>query len=468
MRRIGLLAVLLVVACSAWAQGDTLQTADTEIFTQLDAFGVERQFGRGALVNTSDEAAYADVQVVAEVYDEDDELIGEGLGFLANQCGKNVPLDFVLGPEREEGFVVPLDIYETDTEIDRVEYSATGREVDLATGDGPVPVDGITPVSNREVARVEWWTTDADGEPTEPRLLYGVGCYRDVFTTYDWYEYDPAEDSTREVEHPRAEVALSDEFQENMNLVGEFSGEEFAAQFNRSGLTFEPSGRERAVFQNDINSLFTTEYDGSFRRVIDDQLFRSTLQGINWINEGRFIAYYYGAYGDGVTYLVASVDAAYFSTPERFSKPSVTVPEVTPNMGGVIVSGTFNNDETPGYYVKVPTSELYTRWFEWENLPGNNYPAPVYRSRGGAQSEDVVYFALPDENNEPRLHCYDRREGERYDLAPLPFELGTEDRAYMTLSPDGTQIALGANGVNGGVWLIDLDIYDVCEVEAAS
>lgn len=464
MRRIGVLAALLVVACSTLAQGGDLQPEDTAVATQLDAFGVERQVARGMLVNTSDTTAYADVQVVAEVYDADDNLIGEGLGFLANQCGKNVPLDYLLGPGRGQRFVVPLDIFEPDAAIARIAYSPSGREAEAELGDGPVPVDGITPVSNREAARVEWWTTDADGEPTAPRLLYGEGCYRDVFTTYTWYAYDPAEDSTREVDHPRAAVARSADFQEAMDLVGDFTNEEFEDQFNRSGLTFEPSGRERAVFQNDINTLITTEFDGGFRRVIDDQLFRSTLQGINWINEGRFIAYYYGAYGDGVTYLVASVDAAYYSTPERFTTPSVTVPAVTPNIGGVIVSGTFNNDETPGFYVKLPASEAYTRWFEWENLPGNNYPAPVYRSRGGAQADDVVYFALPDANDNPRLHCYDRREGELYDLAPLPFRLGTEDRASMALSPDGTQIALGANGVNGGVWLIDLDTFDVCAV----
>jgi hypothetical protein len=465
MRRMALLVVVFALALVASAQNDTLQTEDTEIFTQLDAFGLERGVARGTVVNASDEAAFADVQVIAEVYDADDNLIGEGVGFLVNQCDKNVPLDYVLGPEREQRFVAPLDLFEPDAEVERINYSASGREVAPAEGTGAVPVEGITPVSTREVARVEWWTTDADGEETEPRLLYGEGCYRDVFTSYDWYEYNPAEDSTQEIEHPRAEVALSADFQEDMDLVGSFTNEEFEAQFNRSGLTFEPSGRERGVFQTDINTLITTEFDGGFRRMIDDQLFRSTLQGINWVNQGRFIAYYYGAYGDGVTYLVASVDAAYYSTPERFSTPSVTIPEVTPNIGGVIVSGTFNNDETPGFYVKVPSSEFYTRWFEWENLPGNNYPAPVYRSRGGAQPEDVVYFALPDENDQPRLHCYDRREGTLHDLAPLPFELGTEDRAYMTLSPDGTQIALGTNGVNGGVWLLDLDIYDVCVVE---
>jgi hypothetical protein len=462
MWRIGLIVFSVLVWGAVSAQDDVLTVEDAEIVSVLDVFGVEQQIARGTLVNTGD-SGYGDVQIFAEAYDADNELIGEGLGFLANQCNKNVPLDFVLQPGLAQRFIVTLELFDLDTEIDTVTYTPQGRPTEMPAPD-PTPTTGIIPAANREVAALEWLTVDEDGEPITPRVLYGEGCYRDIFTTYDWYAYTPSEDTNRAIEHPRAADALDETFRENMDMQSQFTEDSAGFLFNRSQLTYEPNYGTRAVFQTDINTLVSTELDGGFRRVIDDNLFRSTLQGINWINNERFLAYFYGAYGDGVTYLVASADAAYFSTREINSTPSVTVPTVTPNIGGVIVSGTFDG-ETTGFYIKPPTAELYTLWFEWENLPGNNYPAPVYRSRGGAQSEDVVYFALPDANNAPRLHCYDRREGELYDLIPLPFRLGTEDRAYMRLAPAGDQIALGANGVNGGLWLIDVNAFDVCQVD---
>jgi hypothetical protein len=52
-------------------------------------------------------------------------------------------------------------------------------------------------------------------------------------------------------------------------------------------------------------------------------------------------------------------------------------------------------------------------------------------------------------------------------LTVLPIQLTTEDRAWTFLSPDGGTIALAANGLNGGLWLIDLDEFGGCGLPLA-
>ena len=47
--------------------------------------------------------------------------------------------------------------------------------------------------------------------------------------------------------------------------------------------------------------------------------------------------------------------------------------------------------------------------------------------------------------------------------SPLPLTITTEDRATWTLSPENNTIALAADGVNGGLWLIDLGALPSCE-----
>jgi hypothetical protein len=470
------LVICLSVGLAA-AQSDPLTIEASDLITQTDVFGVEQQVAVGQLTNTSDNA-YLDVQIFAGAFNEDGEQVGEGIGVLTNQCGKNVPLDFALQPDATQRFVVSLELYETDAEIDRIEYAPNGRPVEAMSADENGPIDGITPVSNREVAGLEWNTTpvtdedDTDDDEeieVEPRLLFGQGCYRDVFTTYQWFAYDAEEDSVAEVDHPRLDEALNPDFRENMDMQSQFTEDPFEFLFNRSFLSFPPDGGNRVVFQTDINILITTDFDGGFRRPIDENLFRSTLQGINWFPDGRFMAYYYGAYGDGVTYLVANTAAAYFSSTERNSTPSVTVPGVSPDISAVVISGTFQSggEEVTGFYRKPPASSLLSLLFEWENLPGNNYPAPIIRQRPGPNN-DVIYLALPDaeDNDGPHLYCYDTLTDDLTELAPLPFELGTEDRAYMVMSPDETQIALGANGVGGGVWLLDLNAFSACTPDA--
>ena len=464
MRRWLWMAVWLLggVAVATAQPGDVLDVDDVDIITRESAFGVVEQVASGTLINTGEDDAFADVQVFAEMYDRDGEVVGEGVGFLVNQCGKNVPLDFALQPGGEQRFVTTLELYDPDDSYDEVEFFPQGRTIEADSDEDADPTEGVIPVTRREVAALEWAQPDVvpgsvDSAEDEVSLLYGVGCYRDVFTTYTWYQYNLSEDTTRAVQHPRYEQATDPETLERLELTDD-------TLYTRSALTFPPGTATdgRLIHQTDINTLITAEPNGTFRRVIDDELFRSTLQGITWLPEERFMAYYYGAYGDGVTYLVASSAGAYFSTPERFSVPSVTVPGVLPDVSRLIVGGTFNDDEEPGFYLKQPAAEQFERLFTWDNLPGNNYPAPVYRSFGGPATEDAIYFALPNTDDEANLYCYDRVDERLYNLAPLPLALGTEDRAVMRLSPDGEQIALGANGIGGGLWLLDLDAFDEC------
>ncbi|MFN8451650.1 MAG: hypothetical protein U0521_24435 [Anaerolineae bacterium] len=57
---------------------------------------------------------------------------------------------------------------------------------------------------------------------------------------------------------------------------------------------------------------------------------------------------------------------------------------------------------------------------------------------------------------------FNRDEGQLHDLAPLPLKLADDERAWWWLSPDESQIALAADGVNGGLWLIDLTELPDC------
>jgi hypothetical protein len=446
---------------AVYAQSEDITVDTFSIETQVDAFGVEQLIASGSVVNDTTDA-FADVQVFAELYDEDDEIIGEGFGFLVNQCGNGLPVDFNLQPEQEQRFSATLEFYEDTTEFERIEFFPQGRSLEPTEDEVSTPINGVIPVTNREIAGLEWIATEIleEDETTTTEantLLYGVGCPTDVFTNYEWFAYDVNNDTTEITQHPRYDVATDPEIRERLELQDD-------ELFNRSFLSFPPNSDGRLIHQDNLNTLITAEINGTFRRIIDAELFRSTLQGIQWLPEERFIAYYYGAYGDGVTYLVASSAGAYFSTPERFSIPSITVPTATPDLSRLIVSGTFNDDESSGFYFKPPAAEQFELLFEWETLPGNNFPAPVYRSRGGIQPEDVIYFALPDENENVNLHCYDRRESELLKLAPLPLQLSTIDRAQMVLSPDNQKIALGAGGINGGLWLLELEEFDGCNL----
>lgn len=459
--RIGSLVIMMlsVIHGATLAQEQSsLVVSEYQVLEQRDAFGVNQLVLNGVIHNTSTDESFQNVSLFAEGYTAEGELVAEAFGILVNQCNENTPPDFILKPDHVQRFFAPLDIYEADAEIETFEFFLTQTLLPIeALPIGQPALRGVIPVTDHEVVRLEWVMSEAtETTPSQTVLRFAEGCYRDVFSAWQWFEYDPTSDTLNPVEHPRTASIIDPIVRERLQLLDD-------TLFNRSFISFAPNGN-RLVHQTELNDIITAEANGTYRRLLDDELFRSTLQGINWFPNERFIAYYYGAFGDPVTYLVASSAGQYASTPQRYSIPSVTVPGVLPDASQVIISGQFGEEENPtGYYLKPVATERYELLFEWVNLPGNNFPAPVVKSRGGLQVEDAILFVLPSDEGNPHLYCYDRRASELFDLTPLPFNLSTSDRAYMEISPDYQQLAIAATGVNGGLWLVELDRLSACQ-----
>jgi hypothetical protein len=125
----------------------------------------------------------------------------------------------------------------------------------------------------------------------------------------------------------------------------------------------------------------------------------------------------------------------------------------------VIVGGTF--DEGTGYYIHVVTNGFFELLFR-ADLPGNNWPGPIAVVDAEEDLVVRVYVAHPV-NGVPTLECYNREQDVLYSLASLPLNLTEGDRAKWWLSPNEQTIALAANGINGGLWTIDLNAMPPCQ-----
>lgn len=421
------------------AQEENLIAEGIRLTSRLDAFGLEQIVAQGVLINRGDEA-YRNISLLADVYDADENLIGEGFGYLVRACGEALVADFALQPGHQQRFAVQLDIFEPEAEIDRVDIlpqAQATEPADSPEGDG---LPGIRRISDAEVVELEW----IDGD----NLRYSIGCWRDVFTNRDWFEYNLSSGITEPATHPRA-AEVTDAMREAIRL-----GDPML--FNRSFFSFAPGGR-RAVYQTDLNTLATVEPDGSFPRVLYDALFNITLQGINWHKDsGTLLAYYHGGYGDAVMYLVANADGRQFSQHPTIALPSVIVPGFAANGRGVVIATTV--DDVTGYYLKPTTTDATIPMFEAEP-PGNNWPAPFYEITPAG--ERWIYIARPVDGV-ARLQCYNPDSQQLHDYTALPLNLASDERGWMWLSPDNQTLALGANGVNGGLWLIDLTQFPPC------
>lgn len=434
------LLALLLAALPAAAQVDGLQADELQVIASTDVYGLPTQTAVGYLTNRS-RAAFASIVLYAEVYDAGGALIGEGFGYLVKACGEALLPTFALQPGMSEPFAVPLELF-GEGEIDRV--AIIPQAVALApdpTLQRPTAPDGVTEVTAREVVAVEW--IDAQ------TLRYSGGCWRDVFTKRPWFTYDLNTRAVTARPHPRA---------------GEVTAETLRALrlddpaiFNRSFFSFAPNER-RAVYQETLNTLATAEPNGSFRRVLFDQLYNISLQGINFLRPsgGVFVAYYHGGYGDSVLYGTATVDGQALSQHPALSLPSLIVPGAAPNGQRVIIAAAV--DGVTGYYLRATNTNFSELLFEGE-APGNNWPAPIYDVPD--TGDPRVYVArLVD--GAPSLQCFNRVSRHLHDLTPLPLRLETDDRAWMWFSPQANQIALAANGVFGGLWLIDLAALPAC------
>ncbi len=452
VRRFLLLAYGLVFiwVSIASAQDEALIVEDVTVAATTDAFGLEVQTASGFLSNNGT-TAYNNISLLAEVYNSNDTLIGEGFGFLVNACGEALLPDFTMQPGMTESFALRLDIFEEDAEIDRVEVTTDAVEADTTGTALSSFMPGVTGVTRREVVSVEWLDNSS--------LRYSTGCWRDLFNERTWYEYNLSSGIQQAVTHPRAE-AVTDALRATLDL-----GE--SDLFDRSFFTFGP-GERRAVYQTELNTLVTVEPDGSFTRVLYDRLYNISLQDIYFpfASGGTFIAYYFGSQSDPVSYITANTNGQQLSqSPKDPGDPvsvdenftSIILPGVSANGKRVIVAREV--DGVTGYYLRATDTDFTQLLFEGE-APGNNWPAPLYHLNPENQRE--IYIARPVDG-QAQLQCYNIEGAQLYDITRLPLELANDARARMWMAPDGLTIALAANGINGGLWLIDLSALPACQ-----
>lgn len=447
-----LLLLLLMMHITAQANDD-LTAQDLEISTEIDAFGLETSVLSGTLTNNGQEAL-ASIEVIGELYDDDDELIGEGYGFVVDECGTAL-LDTPLQPGQTVPFSATVDRFE-DGDVARIDISADGipeepevlPDVDISAA--------VSRVSDREVVLVEW----ADNSQT---LRYGVGCDSAVFTTYDWFQYSLSDESTVALDaHPNAGF-ITEAFiaQTGINQITQ-SREQDPTLFDTSFLTF-PTQSQRIIYQTDIHTVITAERDGSFKRVVHEPLSRFSLQGFNWSPLGNFVAYYFGAFGEPVRYFTGSAAQGRISAELPNNTPSQTVPGVVNDARRVIISGTFAGsagEPITGYWLSSVLTNQRELLFEVDDLPGNNYPAPAYYRKDA--NTRYIYVVRPIEGI-ATLQCFYREGDELTTLTELPLFLDTDERAWAWLSPDFNTLAISADGVHGGLWLVDLTAFDVCQ-----
>lgn len=437
-----LLAILLVVF-SAYAQDVSDLTANNiQVIDGVGDFGQPVIAAVGELANGSDESAYGNIRLTAEAYDADDALIGEGIGVLVNACGVGLLPGFALQPGAAQMFSAPLELTDPEAEIARVEIIAEAEALD-PIAQAPL-AEGIKQIAAAETVEVQW---DAN-----LNLRFATGCETDLFLEWQWNLYNTDTEAYTPIRAPHADD-VTDEMRARLELQDD-------AAFAHSMLRYAPDG-DRVVYQNPINDFLTAYLDGRTRRGLYIGLNNRTLRGIYWQPDERFIAYYFGAYGDPVYYFVADAEARVISPSITNNPPSAIVPGLSRDGRRVVVAGEFN--DVTGYFLYVVTNNFFELLFE-AVPPGNNFPAPLLVSGGEEDLITHVYVAgLVD--GEPRLQCFNRDEGELYDLAPLPLKLSNDERAWWWLSPDNAQIALAADGVNGGLWLIDLSALPACAAE---
>ena len=444
MNRIMLFIILIfVTSLTVIGQEDTtdsdLLVDGNAVVAQLNAFDQVVLTAEGQIVNQSETIAYQNVTIFADVYDANDEIIGEGFGFLVNECGTGLLPSFALQPDSSQSYAVTLEIFEEDADIERIELFPEGSATDATENRIPEDLVGITQISDQEVVNVEWI------DPTSFR--YAVGCHSDVFTNQECSQHSLGNANPFGIQHPRAEEVTQ-------ALLAQL-GLTDPALYNRSFLTFPLTAR-RIIYQTDLNVMLSSEPDGSFKRLIYEDLARISLQGFIWLPEGRFLAYYFGAYGEDVLYFTASVEGQRISAFVYDTVRSTIVPGPRQDGARAVIATTI--DDVTGYY-SVDTAFGGTELlFEGES-PSNNYPAPIYATNDAGE---VFIYLVRDNEDDAVLQCFDLQTRELNTLAALPLQLTTEDRAWTWLSPDNSRIALAANGVDGGLWLINVQALGGC------
>jgi len=437
--RLLLVFLLTVFTLRGVAQDNNgLTAADPLLVTRADAFGITQTYIEGTLRNDSAQA-YTNLNVYAEVLDADGAALAEGFGYAVNACGAALLSDFALQPEQTVRFSVLLDVFSEDAALDgEIVLTASGEAVPARDASAPLP-DGLLQVSAAEVVQAEW--VDAQ------TLRFGAGCDSLPFVALDWQQYNRTDGTLERIEHPAAQYV-------NERLLSAAEITE-AGALEHSYIAMHPDST-RFVYQTRINTLYTIERDSQFRRLVADSLSRYSLHGILWLPDERFLAYYYGAYGDPVRFIVADMSGQRISGRIESVPQSQTIPGSTPDGSAVVISGTF--DDVSGYYLHSTTTALRELLFEAEP-GGNNLPAPIYRER---EAGLAYIYVVRELDGQTVLQCFDSETFALADLVTLPFTLTLDERAWMTLNADGSTLAIHANGTQGGLWLYDLSSAPVC------
>ena len=440
MRRIWIMLVCLLWVGVAAAQDDLLVASKPGLVTKQDVYGQTTLYANGTLNNKSSDKRFSNIELEATAVDADGKEVGEGLGYLANACGASLPPDFVLDPASSQFYVIPLELYEADAKVDQVDITIDSSSVDAPTATAEPLGAGVKQIDKGEVVQVEWID--------EHNLRYGEGCHRDLFTQWTWRTYDLRTGAVNLTPHPKAEL-VTEALRRQLGLIDPL-------YFQNSFLTFDPIGK-RVVYQNELNTVLSAETDGSFKRRMLEKLSDRTLQGISWLSKGIFLAYYYGAFGDLVTYFTADADNRVLSETPINSTPSLITPGASPDGQDVIIG--LDMDGKTGYYDKRAAYETTTLLFE-SPLPGNNWPGPLYEQ--DTDKAAFIYAAVPQDDG-AKLVCYNVQTKDTHDLTTLPLQLTSDERAWWWLSPDNNTVALAAEGIHGGLWLIDLNATKACE-----
>jgi hypothetical protein len=470
-----LFALGLLIVAPAGAQEGDIAIDDQALVMSTNLYGLDAWALEGRLTNTGADAQ-SRITLTAEIPDAAGTIIAEGVGGLVTACG--APLfDHVLQPGESRSFLIPLDVYEGDLasqDGDAVAVSIAAEaapERTLTPDEGCIAYTGVAcdqadgmnhllAVLRGEVAAFEWLAAEDLGEAVWG-FRWGEGCRSDLFTHHDWAESYVYADGRMQLapitDHP-AEANLTPTFiaRTGINRVTQ-SGEENPALIEDSLLTFPPNAR-RAIFQTDLSALISIEPDGTFRRLVaDTDLYKVSLQGFVWGEDGAFAANYFGAIGDPVRFITGNVDGRRFSADVLNTPESVTVVGVSEDGARAIIGTTV--DGVAGYaLVNVATGAVDLLYAA--ELPGNNWPAPVtYRD---ADLDRLIYVVRPVDGT-AMLECHNTGTGATQSLTSLPLRLADGARAQAALSPDRARLAIWADGVTGGLWIVDLNALATCE-----
>lgn len=455
IKKMMLLVVMLfslVVPMVVGADDGALILEDLRLERQVDVFGIEQVVLRGRILNAYDVPHRVDA-VLVDALDEEGTFIGEGYGYVVDACDVAL-FDVHIQPERHVDFFVPMELDELSDDLEAFDLTQWAFVVQaVAVPDALMPMpelpDGVRMITDAEVVSVEW--QDATN------LHYGVGCDGRLAMRHRWYAYDLLADSVSPLEaYPRAGF-ITEPFisRTSINILtqGQVPDETL---IERSYLT-APMQSNRVIWQDDLNNIFTSERDGNFKRVVHPRLYTYSLQGFGFSPAGNFVAYYFGAFGEPVRWFTASMDGTLISAMLDNNPLSQTVPGLTNDGQRVIISGDY--EEGLGYYLQTANRASRQWLFGMEALPGNNYPAPVYRLVDA--STRYIYFVLPQSEG-ASLVCYHLETATRHHLADLPLRLRESERAWSWLSPDGAHLVISANGLYAGAWLVDLSAFDAC------